>query len=45
MRNNNGRRYLCTISQGQTQCYSPMVCDKGLTSLAEGVVDTAAGTA
>ncbi|MEV6053261.1 DUF2690 domain-containing protein [Streptomyces sp. NPDC052107] len=44
-RNNDGRTYSCTIGQGQKQCYTPMVYDKGLTSFAEGTVDTAAGMA
>ncbi|MET8584825.1 DUF2690 domain-containing protein [Streptomyces collinus] len=44
-RNNDGRTYRCTIHQGETQCYTPMVYDKGLTSFAEGSVDTAAGMA
>ncbi|MEU9475244.1 DUF2690 domain-containing protein [Streptomyces sp. NPDC048191] len=44
-RNNDGRSYSCTIYQGQTQCYTPMVYDKGMTSFAEGVKDTVWGLA
>ncbi|MEU0836696.1 DUF2690 domain-containing protein [Streptomyces sp. NPDC005969] len=43
VRNNDGRTYTCTIRQGQTQCYTPMVYDKGLTSYARGVIDAASG--
>ncbi|MGW5665139.1 YjfA family protein [Streptomyces sp. NPDC003758] len=44
IRNNDGRTYSCTIYQGQSQCYTPMVYDKGMTSFAQGAVDTALGT-
>lgn len=43
-RNNDGRTYTCTIYQGQTQCYTPQVYDKGLTSYAEGGIDIVSGT-
>ncbi|MFI5680902.1 DUF2690 domain-containing protein [Streptomyces cellulosae] len=42
-RNNDGRSYSCTISQGQTQCYTPQVYDKGLTSFADGHIDIVSG--
>ncbi|ANP55467.1 hypothetical protein J2Z21_006578 [Streptomyces griseochromogenes] len=45
IRDDDGRRYGCTIHQGQSQCYTPMVYDKGMTSFAEGAVDRAAGMA
>lgn len=45
IRNNDGRTYSCTISKGQTQCYTPMVYDKGLTSFAQADIDSVAGTA
>jgi len=45
VRNNDGRTYSCTISKGQTQCYTPMVYDKGLTSYAQASIDSAAGSA
>jgi hypothetical protein len=42
-RNNDGRSYSCHIYQNQHQCYTPMVYDKGLTSFAEGFLDTVNG--
>ncbi|MFI7385890.1 DUF2690 domain-containing protein [Streptomyces sp. NPDC049813] len=45
IRNNDGRQYGCTINKGQTQCYTPMVYDKGLTSFAQAAIDSAAGMA
>ncbi|MER6064674.1 DUF2690 domain-containing protein [Streptomyces sp. NPDC001792] len=45
VRNNDGRTYSCTIYQGQSSCYTPMVYDKGLTSFAKANIDSAAGTA
>ncbi|POX54391.1 DUF2690 domain-containing protein [Streptomyces sp. Ru72] len=45
IRNNDGRTYSCTISQGQSQCYTPMVYDKGMTSFAQAAIDSAAGSA
>ncbi|MBZ9640179.1 DUF2690 domain-containing protein [Streptomyces sp. PSKA30] len=45
VRNNDGRKYSCTINKGQTQCYTPMVYDKGLTSYAQAAIDSAAGMA
>ncbi|WP_330458199.1 YjfA family protein [Streptomyces sp. NBC_00820] len=45
VRNNDGRSYGCTIFQGQTQCYTPMVYDKGMTSFAQAQIDSAAGSA
>lgn len=46
VRNNDGRKYSCTITKGQTQCYTPMVYDKGMTSYAAADADSsAAGTA
>jgi hypothetical protein len=45
VRNNDGRTYKCTISQGQSQCYTPMVYDKGMTSYAQAEIDSAGGAA
>jgi hypothetical protein len=45
VRNNDGRAYTCTIYTGQHQCYTAMVYDKGLTSYARGVHDSATGIA
>jgi hypothetical protein len=42
-RNNDGRTYRCEIDQNQSQCYTAMVYDKGLTSFAEGVIDSVSG--
>ena len=42
-RNNDGRQYYCYIYQGQTQCYTDMVYDKGLTSFAAASLDTVSG--
>ncbi|MFE9448886.1 DUF2690 domain-containing protein [Streptomyces sp. NPDC006739] len=42
-RNNDGRQYTCTIHQGETQCYTPQVYDKGLTSFAQGGIDIVSG--
>ncbi|MDX2595197.1 MULTISPECIES: DUF2690 domain-containing protein [Streptomyces] len=42
-RNNDGRTYSCTITQGQTQCYTPQVYDKGMTSYAKGYIDIVSG--
>lgn len=43
IRNNDGRVESCLIYQGQTQCYTDMLYDKGLTSFAEAVFDTVSG--
>ncbi|MGC9542638.1 DUF2690 domain-containing protein [Streptomyces sp. UG1] len=43
VRNNDGRKYSCTITKGQKQCYTPMVYDKGLTSYAAASADSSAG--
>jgi hypothetical protein len=45
VRNNDGRAYGCTIYEGQTQCYTAMVYDKGLTAYAQGTVDAVSGMA
>lgn len=42
-RNDDGRSYSCTISQGQSQCYTPQVYDKGMTSFAKGYIDIVSG--
>ncbi|MFE8948019.1 DUF2690 domain-containing protein [Streptomyces sp. NPDC007856] len=42
-RNNDGRTYSCTITQGQTQCYTPQVYDKGMASYATGYMDSVSG--
>ncbi|WP_333777711.1 DUF2690 domain-containing protein [Streptomyces sp. IBSBF 3136] len=44
-RNNDGRTYSCTIHQGETQCYTPMVYDKGMTSFAQAGIDNVLGYA
>ncbi|MEV6115855.1 DUF2690 domain-containing protein [Streptomyces sp. NPDC052109] len=44
-RDNDGRSYSCTISQGQTQCYTPMVQDKGMTSFTQAGIDNVYGYA
>ncbi|MFF7974198.1 DUF2690 domain-containing protein [Streptomyces sp. NPDC007905] len=38
-RNNDGRSYNCTVYQGQSQCYTPMVYDKDMTSFAQAGID------
>lgn len=43
-RNNDGRDYSCIIKSGEHQCYTAMVYDKGLTSYASALYDTAAGS-
>jgi hypothetical protein len=45
VRNNDGRQYSCKISRGQTQCYTPMVYDRGMTSYAQAYVDGVTGEA
>jgi hypothetical protein len=45
VRNNDGRVYGCTIYEGEHQCYTAMVYDKGLTSYARGIIDAVSGTA
>ncbi|MFH9983779.1 DUF2690 domain-containing protein [Streptomyces sp. NPDC017179] len=42
-RNNDGREYTCTVYKGQTQCYTPQVYDKGMTSFATGAIDAVTG--
>ncbi|MER5664741.1 DUF2690 domain-containing protein [Streptomyces mirabilis] len=44
VRNDDGRRYSCTINKGETQCYTPMVYDKGMTSYAQAGIDSAVGS-
>ncbi|MER8046124.1 DUF2690 domain-containing protein [Streptomyces sp. NPDC094032] len=44
IRNSDGRQYTCTVTEGRSSCYTPMVNDAGVSSYAQSYTDTAGGT-
>ncbi len=44
-RDNDGEQETCSITQGQTQCYTDMLYDLGMSQFAQAYVDTASGVA
>ncbi|MGW4160435.1 DUF2690 domain-containing protein [Streptomyces sp. NPDC004788] len=43
IRNSDGTSYSCTVTEGRSSCYTPMVNDAGVSSYAQSYTDTAGG--